>query len=96
MIAGTTEEDPFVRLTNRDRGGSDLFIRRDMIAAIGSYWNGEQKITHVTLINEDIDYEVKESPAEVLALINGKIPLRADQKPAEVVKKNKETKKQWR
>ena len=59
----------FIRLTNRD-GGSDLFIRRDMVAAVGSY----RGVTHVTLVNEDIDYEVKESPAEVLALISGKVP----------------------
>ena len=61
----------FIRLTNRD-GGSDLFLRKDMVAAVGSY----RGVTHVTLINEDIDYEVKESPAEVLALISGqKSPL---------------------
>lgn len=59
----------FIKLTNRD-GGSDLFIRRDMVATVGSY----RGATHVTLINEDIDYEVKESPAEVLALISVKVP----------------------
>lgn len=66
----------FVRLTSRETGGGDLFLKRSMIAAVGSYWNGKQQVTHVTLINEDIDYEVKESPAEVLALISGqKSPL---------------------
>ena len=61
----------FIRLTNRD-GGSDLFIRRDMVATVGGY----RGVTHVTLVNEDIDYEVKELPAEVLALISGqKSPL---------------------
>ena len=64
----------FVKLTSRECGGGDLFLRRSMIAAVGSYWNGKQQVTHVTLINEDIDYEVKESPAEVLALISGKVP----------------------
>jgi hypothetical protein len=60
----------FVRLTNRENG-SDLFLKRSMVAAVGSYWNGKQQVTHVTLINEDIDYEVKESPREVLRLITG-------------------------
>lgn len=60
----------FVKLTSREAGGGDLFVRKSMVAAVGSY-GGK---THVTLINEDIDYEVKESPSEVLALISGKVP----------------------
>lgn len=68
----------FVRLTNRD-GGGDLFLKRSMVAAVGSYWNGKQQVTHVTLINEDIDYEVNESPAEVLQLLerNGQCPAKS-------------------
>ena len=62
----------FVRLTSREVGGGDLFLRKDMVAAVGSYWNGKQQVTHVTLINEDIDYEVKESVRDVLRLITGK------------------------
>ena len=42
----------FVRLTSRETGG-DLFLRRSMVAAVGSYHKG---VTHVTLINEDIDF----------------------------------------
>jgi hypothetical protein len=66
----------FVRLTSREVGGGDLFLKRSMVAAVGSYWNGKQQVTHVTLINEDVDYEVKESPAEVLRLLewNGQCP----------------------
>ena len=61
----------FVRLTSRETDG-ELYVRRDMVAAVGSY----RGVTHVTLVNEDIDYEVKESPSEVLALISGqKSPL---------------------
>ena len=61
----------FVTLTERESGGG-LYLRRDMVAAVGSF----RGVTHVTLVNEDIDYEVKESPAEVLALVNGqKSPL---------------------
>ena len=59
----------FIKLTNRD-GGGDLFLRRDMVAAVGSY----RGVTHVTLVNEDIDYEVKESPAEVIRLLQGADP----------------------
>lgn len=57
----------FVRLTSRETGG-DLFLRRSMIAAVGSYHKG---VTHVTLINEDIDFEVKESPLTAVRLITG-------------------------
>lgn len=61
----------FMRLTNRD-GGGDLYLRRDMVAAVGSF----RGATHVTLVNEDIDYEVKETPEQVLALVDGqKSPL---------------------
>ena len=56
----------FIRLTNRD-GGGDLFLRRDMVAAVGSF----RDATHVTLVNEDIDYEVKETPEQVLRLLEG-------------------------
>lgn len=57
----------FVRLTSRETGG-ELFLRRDMIAAVCSGYKG---VTHVTLINEDIDFEVKESVMETLRLITG-------------------------
>lgn len=57
----------FVRFTSRETGG-ELFLRRDMIAAVGSYGKG---VTHVTLINEDIDFEVKESVRDALRLITG-------------------------
>lgn len=60
----------FVRLTSREPGGGDLFLRRDMVAAVGSY-GGK---THVTLINEDIDYEVRESVREVMVLLGEKTP----------------------
>lgn len=71
----------FIRLTNRD-GGGDLFLRRSMVAAVGSYWNGKQQVTHVTLINEDVDYEVKESLPEVMARLAGKtIPREGHSRP---------------
>ena len=54
----------FIRLTNRG-GGGDLFLRRAMVAAVGSF----RDATHVTLVNEDIDYEVKETPEQVLRLL---------------------------
>ena len=57
----------FVRLTSAETGG-ELFLRRDMIAAVCSGYKG---VTHVTLINEDIDFEVKESVTETLRLITG-------------------------
>lgn len=59
----------FIRLTNRG-GGGDLFLRRDMVAAVGSF----RDATHVTLVNEDIDYEVKETPEQVLRKIEGEKP----------------------
>lgn len=58
----------FAKLTSPD--GSDLFLRRDMVAAVGSF----RGTTHVTLVNEDIDYEVRESPREVLALLGEDVP----------------------
>lgn len=57
----------FVRLTSRETGG-ELFLRRDMIAAVCSGYKG---VTHVTLVNEDIDFEVKESVMETLRLVAG-------------------------
>ncbi len=58
----------FMRLTLTT--GDPVMVRKDMVAVVGRF-NGK---THVVLSNDDIDYEVKESPAEVLALIGGKVP----------------------
>ena len=57
----------FVRLTSRETGG-EVYVRKGMIAGVGSGYKGA---THVTLINEDIDFEVMESPLEVIRLIEG-------------------------
>lgn len=57
----------FVRLTSRETGG-ELFLRRDMIAAVCSGYKG---VTHITLVNEDVDFEVKESVRDVLRLVTG-------------------------
>lgn len=65
MCGDDMSESSFIRLTSREAGGAELYVRRDMVAAVGCY----RGVTHVTLSNEDIDFEVKESVKEVLRLI---------------------------
>ena len=54
----------FARLT-QSVGGEPVHVRKDMVAVVGRF-NGK---TTIVLENEDVAYEVKESPEQVLRLI---------------------------
>lgn len=54
----------FARLTQAI-GGEPVHVRKDMVAVVGRF-NGK---TTIVLENEDVAYEVKESPEQVLRLI---------------------------
>ena len=53
----------FVRLTMPRNG--PVFIRKDMVAAFGRF----RDETHVVLVNEDVDYTVKEHPDEIVRML---------------------------
>ena len=54
----------FIHLTECDKGGP-IYVRKDMVAAVGS-WLGK---TYIVLTVDDVDYQVKESPEQVLRLL---------------------------
>lgn len=56
----------FVEFTNCD--GNPLYVRKDLVAAV-SVWN---KKTHLVLSIDEVDYEVKETPEQVLRALKGK------------------------
>lgn len=55
----------FVQLTTPE--GNKIYVRKDMVASIGT-WLGK---THLTLTIDEVDYEIKETPEQVLKLIKG-------------------------
>lgn len=55
----------FIQLTTSE--GNKIYVRKDMVASIGT-WLGK---THLTLTIDEVDYEIKETPEQVLKLIKG-------------------------
>lgn len=58
--------DEFARLT-RHPDGAPLYVKRCMVAVVTPF----RGVTHVVLTNEDVDYEVRESPEQVLRKLKG-------------------------
>ena len=56
----------YAKLTELERGGP-LYVRKDMVAAVGS-WLGK---TYLVLTVDEVDYHVRETPEQVLRLIEG-------------------------
>lgn len=56
----------FIQLTTSE--GNKIYVRKDMVASIGT-WLGK---THLTLTIDEVDYEIKETPEQVLKLIKGR------------------------
>lgn len=54
----------FVKLTLTEKG-SPIYVRKSRVLSVGT-WNGK---TYVVLDAEEVNYEVKEAPEEVLDLI---------------------------
>jgi hypothetical protein len=59
----------FVKLT-RAPDGAPLYVKKEMVAVVTPF----RGVTHVVLTNEDVDYEVKESPEQVLRKLEGEKP----------------------
>ena len=59
----------FVKLT-RHLDGAPLYVKKEMVAVVTPF----RGVTHVVLTNEDVDYEVRESPEQVLQLLSGERP----------------------
>lgn len=55
----------FIQLTTID--GNKIYVRKDMVASVGT-WLGK---THLVLTIDEVDYEIKETPEQVLKLIKG-------------------------
>lgn len=55
----------FIQLTTSE--GDKIYVRKDMVASIGT-WLGK---THLVLTIDEVDYEIKETPEQVLKLIKG-------------------------
>lgn len=55
----------FIQLTSTE--GNKLYVRKDLVASVGK-WLGK---THLTLTIDEVDYEIKETPEQVLKLIKG-------------------------
>lgn len=56
----------FVKLTLTEKD-SPIYIRKSRVLSVGT-WNGK---TYVVLDAEEVNYEVKEPPEEVLELLKG-------------------------
>ena len=61
----------FVKLTCPD--GRPLYVKRSMIAVVVPF----RGVTHVVLTNEDVDYEVRETPEQVMREVHGDGPRHA-------------------
>jgi hypothetical protein len=55
----------FIQVTSTE--GNKLYVRKDLVASVGK-WLGK---THLTLTIDEVDYEIKETPEQVLKLIKG-------------------------
>lgn len=53
----------FIQLTTSE--GNKIYVRKDMVASVGT-WLGK---THLTLTIDEVDYEIKETPEQVLNLL---------------------------